>query len=239
MLPLYIIGGIVILLVLFGLIRADLIIRYAEGLGLVLSVAGIPISIFPGRKKKIKLRDYSPKAIERRRRKAEKKAAKKAAKAEKKAKKDAKKAEKAESGAEKKTGSSGEEKEEKFLSVPEIISLATSVITVFAKRFAKSMHVRVARLHIAVASEDAAKTALLYGAVSQGVCYLAALLDSCGKLKQANKADVRIYADYLKEKPVIDMEIVITLRNWQIIDITNRMLWTALKKFLKILKKKK
>lgn len=224
MLALYIIGGILLFFFLVGLIRVEVVLSYAEEFGLVLSIAGFPLSLIPGKKKKIKLRDYSPKAIAKRKLKEQKKAEKKAAKKKKKKEADQKKK------AEKK-----KEKDEDKLSLLEIIDIGTAVLKVFVKRFAKHLRIRIARLHFGVASGDAATTAILYGAVSQGACYMAALLDGCGTLRYPAKSDVQIYADYLSEKPVIDMEIGISMLVCQLFDIIWRVIGTAIKKFFKIL----
>lgn len=89
---------------------------------------------------------------------------------------------------------------------------------------------RVARLHINVATGDAASTAILYGTVAQSAAYIAALLDSTKTLKNAARADVDIHADYLSEKTTADIEIGFSLRVWQVIDILIRTGITFIKK---------
>ena len=89
-------------------------------------------------------------------------------------------------------------------------------------RFAKHLRVRVARLHISVATGDAAKTAITYGMISQSASYIAALLDSTGTLRYPARSDVDIHADYLSEKTAADIEIGFSLCVWQLFDILIR-----------------
>ena len=142
-------------------------------------------------------------------------------KGEKSPHKDAEKAEKAEL---KKQG------KVKKKPLGETISLILALVKTAVGRFAKHLRVRVARLHINVATGDAASTAILYGTVAQSAAYIAALLDSTKTLKNAARADVDIHADYLSEKTTADIEIGFSLRVWQVIDILIRTGITFIKK---------
>ncbi|MCL2518846.1 MAG: hypothetical protein FWF15_09820, partial [Oscillospiraceae bacterium] len=65
-----------------------------------------------------------------------------------------------------------EKKEEVKPNILELISLIKNIITKITEQFNKHLNVSIKELHIKVATDDAAKTALLYGAVSQSVVYL-------------------------------------------------------------------
>lgn len=100
-------------------------------------------------------------------------------------------------------------------------------------RFARHLRVRVARLHINVATGDAANTAILYGAIAQSAAYIAALLDSTKTLKNPARSDVDIRADYLSEKTTADIEIGFSIRVWQVFDVLIRTGITFIKKEIK------
>lgn len=224
---LYIVGGIVLFFALLGAIRAEVVLSYAEEFGLRVRVAGIPITILPAKKKKVKLGSYSVKArakhdaaLEKKRlAKAEKSAAKKKKKEEKKAQEAADKA-------------AGKPKKKK-MPLPDLISLILAVVKIAVARFGKHIRVRIARLHLAIGSEDAAKTAILYGTISQSVCYLAYLLDSTATLRFPARSDVDIHADYLSETITCDMEIGVSICVWQLFDIVFRAGWAALKQLIR------
>lgn len=217
----YILGGIFLLIFGILMLRAELIIKYSDDLGLLVRVCGIKIKILPRKSKKVRPRDYTPKKIAKREEKAKKKAEK--AEAKKKAKKAQKDADKAKKAELKKQGKLKER------SLGETISLISALVKTAVGRCAKHLRVRVARLHISVATGDAAKTALAYGAISQSVSYIAALLDSTGTLRYPTRADVDVHADYLSEKTSADIEIGFSLRVWQLFDILIRTVVTFIK----------
>ncbi len=212
LIALYIFGGIVLFFAFIASLRAEVLIAYSDELALTVRVLGIPIKILPKKKKKVKLSAYSKKnrakyeASQRERalKKAKKKSEKKKKKDEAKAKKEADKA-------------AGKVKPKKPLG--ETIDMIRDLVAVAVLRFAKHLRIRVARLHIGVATGDAASTAILYGTVAPAVACIAAYLDSTSTLRRPAKSDIDIRADYLSEKMQIDIEIGFSLCVWQLFDI--------------------
>ena len=84
MTALYILGGIFLVFFAIAMIRAEVIIKYADDFGLAVRICGIKLTIMPRKPKKVRPRDFTPKKIAKReekaRRKAEKEAQKKKAK---------------------------------------------------------------------------------------------------------------------------------------------------------------
>ncbi len=220
MTALYIIGGILLFFFLLAMIRAEVIIKYADDFALAVKICGIKINILPARKKRVRIRDFTPKKIAARRAREQKKAEKAAAK------KKAKAAEKAAKRREQELKRRGKLKKKP---IGETISLILALVRTAVGRFARHLRVRIARLYINVATGDAAKTALLYGTISQSVAYIAALLDSVGTLTGARRADVDVHADYLSEATTADIEIGFSLRVWQVFDILIRTAVTFVK----------
>ena len=146
--------------------------------------------------------------------KSDKKADKKSDKKDKKKKKDAAKAKK------KADKAAGKAKPKKPLS--DTIDMIRDLVAVAVLRFAKHLRIRVARLHIAVGTGDAASTAILYGAIAPTVACIAAYLDSTSTLRHPTKTDVDIHADYLSEKMQIDIKIGFSICVWQLFDILFR-----------------
>ncbi len=209
---LYIIGGIVLFFAFIASLRAEVLIAYSDELVLTVRVLGIPIKILPKKKKKVKLSAYSKKNRAKYEASLKEKAIKKAKKkSEKKKKKDEAKAKKAADKA------AGKEKPKKPLG--ETINMIRDLVAVAVLRFAKHLRIRVARLHIGVATGDAASTAILYGTVAPAVACIAAYLDSTSTLRHPAKSDIDIHADYLSEKMQIDIEIGFSLCVWQLFDI--------------------
>ena len=73
-------------------------------------------------------------------------------------------------------------------------------------RFAKHLKLEMLRLRVLVASDDAAKTAVEYGAVctAAGIVHTAA--EALPRTNPKN-VDIRIECDFLADKPEIDAEI--------------------------------
>lgn len=201
---LWITGGVLLLIAALLTAKAGVLLRYSDDLSLFLTVAGIKLRLIPGKEKKIRPSRYSVRRIRAERKKAARRAAKSSGK-------------KAESGKKKKTD------------VPALLRTVGAALSAAVPRFGRYMKVTVARLHVAVATGDAASTAILYGAVVQSAAYIAALLDSLSVLNKPQKADVDIRADYLSESTTADVEIGLHLRIWQIFDILFKTAFAALK----------
>ena len=193
--------AILLLFVLLLALRVRLVITCNEAVRLKLTVLCFSITLFPRRKKRIRLSKYTPKAIEKRKRRAEKKRARKAQKAEKRAKKKAEDAAK-----------SGHRPSERP-TLRDNLTLTRALAAALVRKTNKHLHLKAARLHIRVATGDAATTAVLYGAVSASLAYLLAALDRVTDLKTKPR-DVSVFADYLSERSHVDLKLIFSLRVW-------------------------
>ena len=202
--PLIVIGAVLLFFVLLFSLRIRITVAYREEVSLTLGFLCFRLRLLP-RKKGVKWRRYSPKKAERIARKKQEKEARKAAKKEKK--KAAKKAKKA---AEK---ALPPEKKKRKATVAENIGLVRALVAALFRKTRKHLRLHAARLHLRVATGDAATTAVLYGVVCQSLSYLLALLDRITKLKAAPPS-VSVCADYLAEKTHADIQITLSLRLW-------------------------
>ncbi len=98
--------------------------------------------------------------------------------------------------------------------ITDVINTVRVIISTFFDRYAKFLTVRAVRLNISVATGDAATTALLYGAVMQGVAYILGLLEHITNLKSLRHSEVNIVPEYTKETTSADIKIVLTLPVW-------------------------
>ena len=215
LIALYIIGGILLFFAFIASLRAEVLIAYSDDLALTIRVLGIPIKILPKKNKKVKISAYS------RKNRAKYEAAEKE-KALKKAKKKKDKKKKKEEAKAKKKADKAAGKAKPKKPIGDIIDMIRDLVAVAVLRFSKHLRIRVARLHIGVATGDAASTAILYGAIAPAVACIAALLDSTSTLRHPARSDVDIHADYLSEKMQIDIEIGFSICVWQVFDILFR-----------------
>lgn len=112
--------------------------------------------------------------------------------------------------------------------------LFTEVILPALGRFLKHLHLRVDQLQIEIASEDAAKTALLYGsAVSGGTAFLE-FLRNITHLKMGREEEIYICSRFDKTEGSCRVRITLSLCLWQAVHI----LLPALMQYLLLQQKK-
>ena len=223
--------GILLFFVFLLSISIKLTVICKDSVTVYVSVLGIRFPIVPKKKKKLKVKKYSKKALEKRRRKEEKKLLKKEQKKNKKDEKKKKKAEKSEK----------EEEEKPKKSLSDILALVRTVcaaLRVFLRKFFRYMKIKAAKIHISVGMDDAYKTAMAYGAISQSVSYLCALLSRFTNFDTKGNTTVSVEADFISEKIKIDIHLIFKIRIWQIFSIAFASLFTFLKRFLSSQKKK-
>lgn len=193
--PLIVLCAVLLFFVFLLSLRVRLTVRAGDTVTLDLKILFLHIRLFP-KKKKIKPRDYSPRRLER----AKKKAAKRAAKKSKKKQKHQKEHTSTPEGGVK-------------LTLRDKVTLVRALCAVVIRRTHKHLRLHAARLHVRVATGDPATTAIAYGAVSQSVAYLLAGLDQVTRLK-AVEPDVGVYADFLGEKSRIEANVTFSIRVW-------------------------
>lgn len=126
----------------------------------------------------------------------------------KKAKKATNKKEKQKKTEEKKSEEKEAKKEKR--SIPELIRSVADVLSVFLKQFSKHVRIRVLRYKIIIGTDDAAKTALLYGAAEQATAYLFAALGENINFAFSKKNSL-VWVDFTSEKTVADVKIDVSI----------------------------
>ena len=222
--------AILLLLIFLLSIRLKITIEYNETLRVYARILYfIRIPITPTKEKQLKLSDYSDKKIADRDKAQQDKAIRKEQKKqEKKVKKAAKKKrlkEHPEEAAQERT-------------LAENLSLIIDVVKVLLGRFFKHLRIDLSRIHISVASEDAAKTAILYGIVSQSVAYLLELLGHFKTVSTPNLSDVSVTPNWVEEQTAVDIKLSFSLRVGHLFDILFRVIGRAVKHLFQDKKRK-
>lgn len=91
------------------------------------------------------------------------------------------------------------------------LNLIKEILSVFLKSFSKYINVRIKKLYIRVASNDAAQTAILYGAVSAIVANILELIDSYTNLKSLKKGTVSVEPDFIANESDIGINISLSI----------------------------
>lgn len=194
MTALIVILSIALLIALLLSTKVLLHIRYEESLTVYLRVLFVKIRLYPSEKEKKKY----PHSMSKRKAQKIKDSLKKKQKGEPKKKKKRKSKEK-------------EPKEAPDLI--SILSIITSFVKSFLRLFAGSVRIRSSRLHIVVAAEEAADTAIAYGTLTQAVNLLFPMLDGIKTFKHLPRGkELSVRADFLSDTPKIDADVELYIR---------------------------
>ncbi len=77
------------------------------------------------------------------------------------------------------------------------------------ERFLGKVHFKFVRLNVIVGCENAAATALLYGAASQGVAYLIETLDNISNVDISKSSEISVKSDFISQKSELNGKIVL------------------------------
>ena len=222
-----------ILLVSFLLsLRGTLNIKYNGELFISLRILFVKIKLYPQKNKKRRRQSMSTGKAQRIRRAARKRAQKKRElelerKREKALAKKKKKEER-----KKKTLS------EKISDGVENVKLISDIATGAVKRFTKRIRVKITRFKIKVASSEASKTAIAYGAIVETVNGLLPVLTESKNFNMPPKENFDVVADFTSDTPEFDIDISLSLRVWHVLDIALAALLKALPRLRKRAQKK-
>lgn len=230
-------GCILLFFWLIGMIRANIEVCYSDSVRVVLKVLGIRLRLVPKQKKPPKLSDFSPKKYRKRLQKDETLRLKKELKKTKKqAKKDAKSAAKKKAaGADKQKDSSDSKQKKKKMSFDDImewIYVGLDALKGLGKSFGKHFEIEAVKLKIAVGTEDAAKTAILYGVIVQAAAYLIESLSAITNFRCKDRGQIQITADFLSDQLVMDLHLIFKLRVWHLFAILFSAAIAALKRLI-------
>lgn len=202
MLALYIVLGILLCLVLLLTIRIRVILTCDTQICVDLRILFLRFSLYPRKKKKIRIRDYSHKRYRKRLARSKKKREKQ----EKPVKKTKPK-----------------------LPLRRRITLFVSLFDGIYQRVLRYFRIDVARLRIDVATGDAAKTAILTGVVSQSVAYLCAVLDQHTNLGRTYRAEIAVQPNFLEERSRVEGKFIFSLRIFRLLELGLRFSFNFLK----------
>ena len=186
-------------------LKATITIEYNDELSLSLRILFIKINLLPNKKKKYP-QSMSARKARRICKKLRKKAAKKQAKDEEKQK-------------EKQQKDQKEKKKRSVREILDIVSLASSVVKVVIQKTFGHLRLKMTRVRVKIATGDAATTAVAYGAVSQSINVLFAILNEVKRVKLPSEDELDVSADFLADKSEIDLKLSFSLRTWHLLHI--------------------
>ncbi|MBQ2249913.1 MAG: DUF2953 domain-containing protein [Clostridia bacterium] len=214
-----VLGGLLLLLLLLLLLgHARVRIRCpGKALRVTLSVCGLPFTLLSDAEKEIP----DPKDLEhpeallrrerRRQRRAEKRAEKKRLRAREKA---AKRAEQ----------KRAREKGQPTPNLKEKLEMILALLQLLYRETGGKLRLRVRRLHLWVGTDDAAKTAILYGVVLQSATYLLQWIDTHLLRIDRREGAMTVEPDFVSGKCHADIDLTCSIRLYTALVIGVRML---------------
>lgn len=206
--------AILLLILIILVLKISIRITSGENYTLKLGVGIFRITLYPRGEKEIRLSDYKIKKYRKRLKKQEEKERKRLKKEK------GKKVTKKPKAAAAYTDTPSEKRD-----IMEMIDKIREVTLEFLKYFGRHLHIKIKRLHITVATDNAASTAILYGAVCGGVTCLLDIMNSGLRLEYSKDAKVSVEPDFTRTKTKALVDITFSFRTWQLLDILIRSAW--------------
>ena len=206
----------IILAALF--IRVRFRITAENDVKLILELPFFKTQLYPEKEKRPNPKKFTRKGLERQILKERKRQAKQN---KRKAAKTAKKQAKATAPA---------QKQKKKLSVTEIIELVTLLAGKLLSSLSRRLRIDVKRLHVIVATGDAASTAITYGAASAAVAALTETLYLATHTTLPAPENGGVYADFTGSSSRVDIDIVLSMRVYGILATLLSLAYNYLKK---------
>lgn len=207
--------GIVLLIVLLLLCPIHVLVRYDGKLRVKAGVWFLKFCIYPDRADDL----LSDTLSQRQKRKLKQKLLKKEARAERKREKEKKKGKKV---SRKKLSESLKGRKGKGLLKD--LGRLLRLVRILAAKFGKKLHIKIKRLELVAASDDAATTAYLFGAFSQLLAYGLAAADRYTNVKFKNSG-VFVRADFCAEKSRVNAEILFRIRVGSLLGLAFSAFW--------------
>ena len=196
----YIVAAVLYVLIALALLRIRIVLSYTEEVSATLRVLFFRFPLYP-RKKRVSLRRYTYRRYRNRLLAQRKKEAPS------------------------KPKSQGRASAKKKRPLKESMRTYQYLFSRLYKRILHHFRIDVARLHVIVATGDAAQTAIATGIVSQTVAYVMEILSNHTNLHHSYRADVRVEPDFLAEKSRVSCKLLFSLRVYEIIDIGIRFFY--------------
>ena len=202
MYALYILAAILLLLLLLLFARVRVTLVYKENARAYARFLFLRFPIYPQNKKKVRISDFSYKNLKKR--KKQKIPSDNSKQIKRTSQKDTKKG----------------------------ISSFYRILKALYPHLLRYFRIDATRIHITVGTGDAAQTAIAYGAVSQTVAYICAILDQHTNFHTRHKSSVVVVPDFTAENFSADCKISASLQLWQVLHL-------GLRFFAEFLKNKK
>ena len=116
------------------------------------------------------------------------------------------------------------------MSVTEIIELVTLLVSKLLSSLSRRLRIDVKRLHVTVATGDAASTAIVYGAASAAMAGLTEAISLSLRSSLPDTENGGVYADFVGDRSSVDIDVVLSMRVIGILSTLITLAYNYLKK---------
>lgn len=125
-----------------------------------------------------------------------------------------------------------DEHEKENTALSKLWSMRKILLTTIEK-FLGKLHFKFIRLNVVVGCENAAATALLYGAASQAVAYIIEVLDNISNVDISKMSDISVQSDFISQKTTVNGKIILKISVCHIIHVLLHFLKSIIKSKIK------
>ena len=215
--------GIFLFFFLLFSVPIHITVGLRENVSVMVRILFLKIPIFP-RPKSTKKKSKDKKKSDQKSKKEKKPKEDKKSKKDKKSKEEKKK--------KKENGEEQQKKPKKKIDIVFWVRLLLDVVTALFKKLGQHFKIRVHAYEICVASEDAAKTAVMYGTVQTLSNTLFLRLEKAINFKIVKNAPFGVYVNFLEEKPKANVKIDFSVCVNVLLAVVFGVIFTFIKSFI-------
>ena len=127
----------------------------------------------------------------------------------------------------------GEKPKKSLSEILYTIGLVRALAAKVIKKFFKHLRIDIVKLKIVVATEDAASTAVAYGAITQAINLIFPVLEKVKNFSLPKGSDIDVSIDYLSDTVRADIKLGFAIRVWHLFDIALGALFTFIGHLIK------
>ena len=111
--------------------------------------------------------------------------------------------------------------------------LMRKILLTTIEKFLGKLHFKFIRLNVIIGCENAAATALLYGAASQAVAYIIEVLDNISNVDISKRSDISVQSDFISQKSTVNGKIILKISLCHIIYVLLHFVKSIIKSKIK------
>ncbi|MBQ9120944.1 MAG: hypothetical protein IJY12_01115 [Clostridia bacterium] len=108
-------------------------------------------------------------------------------------------------------------KKKSLSDIRDSVHLILTILNSIKDKFFSTLRVTAAKIYISVDSDNATKTALLYGGICQGVSYLLEFLDNITQLKTVKNTHIHVGCDFSVQETTAEVHLILSMRIYQLL----------------------